>query len=267
MQSLKMKKTMAKMLLCLALLTAAACGEKKDNSKDFVETAAGLNMKMVYVEGLSDAQGHYYIGECEITQEQWKKVMGTSIIQQARKAGYYSHTDKGDSIYAYGIGSTYPMYYVNWDEAMAFCQQLSRLSGKTYCLPTEAQWEYAARGGKYADFEEEHISDVNCSPFLHPKRFIKQKIRQMKFNARTWYWNNSDNSTHPVKSKQANNLGLYDTSGNVWEWCADGDDTHRIVRGGCWINDALYCSVLYRDGFNRSKFRTPFTGFRVVAIP
>lgn len=81
----------------------------------------------------------YYIGECEVTQDQWAKVMGISVYQQANKAGYSTYRD---------IGPDYPMYYVSWEEAMAFCQELSRITGRTYSLPTEAQWEYAARGGK-----------------------------------------------------------------------------------------------------------------------
>lgn len=106
--------------------------------QDFVETTAGLNMKMVYVEGgdflmgatseqgsdgYSDEQvirrvrlDSYYIGECEVTQEQWAKVMGTSIQQQASKAGTSDYR---------GVGPDYPMYYVSWEEAMAFCQELS----------------------------------------------------------------------------------------------------------------------------------------------
>ncbi|MBO7234016.1 MAG: SUMF1/EgtB/PvdO family nonheme iron enzyme, partial [Paludibacteraceae bacterium] len=128
--------------------------------RDFTETAWGINMKMIWVEGgdflmgctseqggdcSSDEQNvrrvtvdGYYIGMLEVTQEQWEKVVGTNIYQQKSKAG-------GSS--TYGVGPTYPMYYVSWEEAMEFCRLLSQKTGKTYTLPTEAQWEYAARGG------------------------------------------------------------------------------------------------------------------------
>lgn len=179
------------------------------SGQDFVETAAGLNMKMVYVEGGTFLMGataeqgsegeddeqvirrvrldSYYIGECEVTQAQWEKVMGTSIQQQRNKA---------DSSWPLrGTGPDYPMYYVSWEEAQAFCQELSRMTGRTYCLPTEAQWEYAARGGKKAEGTKYSGS--------------------WSIDAVAWYSSNSGSSTHPVKNKRANGLGLYDMSGNV----------------------------------------------------
>ena len=125
------------------------------NGGNYVETAMGLNLRMVFVDGgtfqmgataeqAKDASTHerpvreitmspYYIGMFEITQEQWQKVMGTTV-------GELGHDMRG-------IGADFPMYYVNWDDAMEFCRKLSEQSGKTYTLPTEAQWEYAARGG------------------------------------------------------------------------------------------------------------------------
>lgn len=246
------------------------------SGRDFVETTAGLNMKMVWVEGGEFLMGgtseqgseaekneqvirrirlnSYYIGECEITQEQWAKVMGTSIQQQASKAGTSSYN---------GIGPDYPMYYVSWEEAQAFCQELSRMTGRTYCLPTEAQWEYAARGGKKADGSKYSGS--------------------WSIDAVAWYDGNSGSSTHPVKNKRANSLGLYDMSGNVWEWCSDryrnvynvnetnnptGPSTGsiRVLRGGGWRSSAQGCRVSYRsngspDNRNRNQ------GFRVVVLP
>lgn len=137
----------------------------RSSGMDFVETIAGLNMKMVYIEGgdflmgatseqgsegKSDEQvihrvklDSYYIGECEVTQEQWEKIMGTSVLQQRDKANKEWPLR--------GVGPDFPMYYVSWEEARMFCSELSRMTGRTYCLPTEAQWEYAARGGKKAD--------------------------------------------------------------------------------------------------------------------
>ena len=246
------------------------------SGRDFVETTAGLNMKMVWVEGGEFLMGgtseqgseandneqvirrirlnSYYIGECEITQEQWAKVMGTSIQQQAGKAGASSY---------YGIGPDYPMYYVSWEEAQAFCQELSRMTGRTYCLPTEAQWEYAARGGKKADGSKYSGS--------------------WSIDAVAWYYDNSGSSTHPVKNKRANSLGLYDMSGNVWEKCSDwfGSDyninetnnptgpsagSYRVARGGGWDCDARGCRVSYRT-ICVPGFRANDSGFRVVVLP
>ncbi len=240
--------------------------------QDFVETAAGLHMKMIWVEGGeflmgatseqgSDAErdeqvirriklDSYYIGECEVTQAQWEKVMGTSIEQQASKAGYSTK----------GTGADYPMYYVSWEEAQAFCSELSRITGRTYCLPTEAQWEYAARGGKNADGTKYSGSS--------------------SVDAVAWY---DGNSTHPVKNKQANSLGLYDMSGNVWEWCSDwygspynvndtnnptgpSSGTYRVLRGGWWGYYALFCRVSNRD-YDIPDGRYADNGFRVVVIP
>ncbi|MDE5998983.1 MAG: formylglycine-generating enzyme family protein [Bacteroidaceae bacterium] len=248
----------------------------RSSGMDLVETVAGLNMKMVYVEGgdflmgATSEQGSegydneqvirrvkldsYYIGECEITQAQWGCIMGTSVQQQASKAGY---SDFG------GIGPEYPMYYVSWEEARAFCQELSRMTGRTYCLPTEAQWEYAARGGNKGDGTKYSGS--------------------WSIDAVAWYDGNSDSSTHPVKTKRANGLGLYDMSGNVWEWCSDwygnsynANDTNnptgpstgsgRVLRGGGWNNNARYCRVSYR--YNRAPgSRFCDNGFRVVVLP
>lgn len=242
---------------------------------DFIENATELNMKMVWVEGGEFLMGGtseqgsdvydneknirrvklspYYIGECEITQEQWIKVMGTSIQQQAVKAE--------DSSYR-GIGPDYPMYYVSWEEAQAFCQELSRMTGRTYRLPTEAQWEYAARGGKNADGTKYSGS--------------------WSIDAVAWYADNSGSNTHPVKSKRANGLGLYDMSGNVWEWCSDWygnynvNDTNnptgpssgmfRLLRGGSLINNARSCRVSYRYYESPGRRSNRF-GFRVVALP
>ena len=247
------------------------------SGRDFVETAAGLNMKMVWVEGGeflmggtseqgSDAEtdeqvirrvklSSYYIGECEITQSQWEKVMGTSVQQQRSKASY----DDG----LRGVGPDYPMYYLSWEDAQAFCQELSRMTGRTYCLPTEAQWEYAARGGKNNDGTKYSGS--------------------WSIDAVAWYDGNSGSSTHPVKNKRANSLGLYDMSGNVWEWCSDWygssynvNDTNnptgpssgssRVLRGGSWFSNAQSCRVSFRYSYSPG-IRFSYSGFRVVVLP
>lgn len=197
----------------------------------------------------------YYIGETEVTQELWQAVMGTTIQEQAKK-GSYGYTS------LYSVGNSYPMYYISWDDCQTFITKLNQLTGKNFRLPTEAEWEYAARGGqksrgyKYAGSNT--LSDV------------------------AWYRDNSSSKTHPVKQKQANELGLYDMSGNVMEWCQDrygsyssnaqtnptgpSSGSARVFRGGCWNGSASYCRVADRN-INSPGYRKDNLGFRVVLLP
>lgn len=246
------------------------------NNEVYTETAWGVNMKMAWVEGGEFTMGctpdqggecreneqnvrnitlsGFYIGIMEVTQSQWERVMGTTIQQQKAKAGYNS---------LYGVGSDFPIYYVNWSEAMEFCRILSEKTGKKYTLPTEAQWEYAARGGQRANYDRyagsSRIEDV------------------------AWYSGNSKSTIHPCGKMNANALGLYDMSGNVSEWCADwynsyykSDDTRdplgvsngdfRVQRGGNWEGKMQLCRVAYRQ-YDKPQNRTYKCGFRVVCIP
>ena len=240
--------------------------------QNFTETAFGINMKMIYIEGGSFTMGctgeqgsecdddespnrytkvnSFYIGMLEVTQSQWEKVMGTTIYQQKSKAGA-SNT--------YGTGSDYPMYYVSWEEAKEFCARLSRQTGRNYSLPTEAEWEYAARGGKKNEGTKYaggwSIGDV------------------------AWYYDNSNNSAHVCGTKRANALGIYDMSGNVWEWCEDwfgsylsydtdnpkgaSSGSNRVLRGGSWYSFAKGCRVSFRS-LNTPGSRGSVNGFRVV---
>ncbi|WP_251623673.1 SUMF1/EgtB/PvdO family nonheme iron enzyme [Odoribacter lunatus] len=243
---------------------------------DFTETVSGVKLEMVYVKGGTFSMGatseqgddaydreypvhsvtlsDYYIGKFEVTQGVWEKVMGTTIGQQR---------DKVDATWSlYGVGSNYPMYYVNWNEAVAFCEKLSQLTGKKYALPTEAQWEYAARGGNkskgYKYSGSNTIGNV------------------------AWYYNNTGNYTYPVGTKQSNELGIYDMSGNVWEWCNDWYDSYssdaqtdptgpetgssRVLRGGSWSSYAGGCRVSYRSSYYPS-YCNYYYGFRVVLLP
>ena len=186
----------------------------------------------------------FYIGKYPVTQAQWRAVMNTNP----------SHF-KGDNL---------PVEQVSWEDAVEFCHRLSKLTGKTYRLPTEAEWEYAARGGqqskgyKYAG--SNNIDTV------------------------AWYDKNSGSTTHPVGQKNPNELGLYDMSGNVWEWCNDWyaadyyknspannptgptSGTSRVLRGGSWRSYAQRCRSAYRDNFTPS-IRDRNRGFRLVCVP
>ena len=248
-------------------------GRTTPRNQDFTETAYGLNMRMIYVEGGTFTMGctseqggdcyddespnrrttvnSFYMGMLEVTQSQWEKVMGTSVYQQKNKAN--------PDWPMRGTGPDYPMYYVSWEEAKEFCRRLSQQTGKTYRLPTEAEWEYAARGGKKAEGTKYSGSNSISSV--------------------AWYTDNSNGSTHPCGTKQANVLGIYDMSGNVWEWCEDrygnylSYDTNnpkgassgsgRVLRGGCWGNGARGCRVSDR-GSRGPGIRINIYGFRVV---
>lgn len=242
--------------------------------KKYTETADGLNLQMVYVEGgefdmgctygqeyecNSNEQNHrvsldgYYIGVLEVTQGQWQKIMGTNVYQQWNKKGS-GNVGK--------VGENYPMYYVSWDEAMLFCQKLSLMTGKNYTLPTEAQWEYAARGGIWS-------TDNKYSG----GRLLQQV---------GWYAGNSGGVVHPCGMKSPNELGIYDMSGNVWEWCKDwytenymyeknnpqgpSDGKWRINRGGSFGGGATYSRVSNRDK-DTPNSRYEGLGFRIVLIP
>ena len=242
----------------------------------FTETAWDINMKMIWVEGGDFLMGctseqsdcgadeqnvrrvtvdGFYIGMLEVTQLQWEKVVGTTISQQGNK--------KGSDYSLKGVGPDYPMYYVSWDEAMEFCRLLSNKTGLTYTLPTEAQWEYAARGGNKNEGAKYAGSNI--------------------IDAVAWCTDNSRSSAHIVGSKRANALGIYDMSGNVWEWCKDwyansyvsyytnnptgpSSGSYRVIRGGGWSSNNPSCRVADRD--NRSfGYRGSNLGFRVVCLP
>lgn len=240
-----MKKIVKTCLLGLLVMASAfSCAVDDDNSKeeDYTETIFGKKMDMVYVEGgtflIGDVDEYseeksgriitldsYYIGKFEVTQRQWYTVMRT-------KPSYFNGCDNC------------PVEYVSWNDAQEFCRKISAYTGKEYTLPTEAQWEYAAKGGKKSQGYKYSGSD---------------DIDQV-----AWYLNNSNGKTHPVGTKRANELGIYDMSGNVWEWCSDIDECglYRALRGGSFI-DNDDCSVSKRSEFSPVNC-SYLIGFRVV---
>ena len=221
---------------------------------DMTFTVNGVSFTMVAVEGGTFSMGatseqgfgandwerpvHYVtlsdfsIGQTEVTQELWQAVMGSN-------PSYYTSD------------SQLPVERVSWNSCQDFIEQLNQLTGETFRLPTEAEWEFAARGGnksqKYRYSGSSNIQDV------------------------AWFWNSIPSQqvgtpgygTQPVATKAPNELGLYDMSGNVWEWCQDwygnysSDDqinptgpswgSFRIFRGGSWSRSSESCRVAYRN--------------------
>ena len=237
-------------------------------------TASGYTTSSIFKAGKTVTVPNLYVCDHEVTQAEYEKYCT------------YGSSSPNSS---YGVGINYPVYDVSWFDALVYCNKRSIAEGLTPCytiksstnpadwgnipdsdghenwdswwavtcdftangyrLPTEAEWEYAARGGnglsgyqyKYAGSDT--IGNV------------------------AWHSGNSEKRTHPVKAKEANGLGLYDMSGNVWEWCWDSHGSYsRFARGGCWssIGAASYCTVSGRSSdlaYNRYYHGD---GFRVV---
>ncbi|MDR1740136.1 MAG: formylglycine-generating enzyme family protein [Bacteroidales bacterium] len=199
--------------------------------------------------------GEFYIGECEVTQLLWLVVMGK-----------YPDADfiPNDSN---GLGKEYPMYYVSYKDIVGtsggvgynvnginyykngFCYKLSRLvgNGMKFRLPSDMEWEFAAKGGKLAMDSTEYSGSNDLENV-------------------GWYDGNSGNRAQRVKTKQANILGVYDMSGNVWEYCSsnscNGYDEIGL-RGGSYLTSANACSVYYRACGNKNK-RSSRDGFRLA---
>jgi formylglycine-generating enzyme required for sulfatase activity len=194
------------------------------------------NEKPKYSVRVSD----FYMGRYEVTQKQWQYVMGNN-------PSYFSGCD-----YC-------PVEQVSWNDVQEFIQKLNQKTGKDYRLPTEAEWEYAARGGRRSS---------GCT-------FSGSNI----VGNVAWYSGISESKTHPVGRKHANELGLFDMSGNVWEWCSDRyrtnsssnqtstkkstDSTLCAIRGGGWLNDAKGCKTTFRS-FKIPSSRLYSIGFRLV---
>ena len=182
----------------------------------------------------------YYIGETEVTQELWTAVMGSN------PSCFTGNMQR-------------PVERVSWNDCQTFISKLNELTGETFRLPTEAQWEYAARGGNQAQGRlysgSNTIDDV------------------------AWYTSNSSSTTHPVKTKAPNELGIYDMTGNVWEWCSDWNGAYssaaqtnptgpatgseRVFRGGSWFSDATRCRVAGR-GSSTPAFSDDNLGLRLA---
>lgn len=189
----------------------------------------------------------FYLGETEVTQGEWKKVMGSDA------AAYFRSPDR-------------PVEEAMWDDAQAFLKRLNEQTGQKYRLPTEAEWEYAAREGGRKERWAGTNNDKDLGKYA-------------------WYSDNSNHETHPVKQKLPNQLGLYDMSGNVWEWVQDWYDQeyyaisprdnpkgpdkgkYLVLRGGAWNSRADFVRADFRFKDTHDKSFNYFCGFRLALSP
>jgi len=225
----------------------AAVHQAIAESMVFVETGSfemgSDRMRVRYVSELPVhpvAVSSFQIGKYEITQAQWRAVMGSNP----------SDFENCDDC---------PVDNVSWNGVQVFITTLNQQTGRNYRLPTEAEWEFAARGGRLSQGYQYAGSN---------------RLRQV-----AWYERNSGRRTHPVGTKAPNELGLYDMSGNVWEWCQDvfvaytdlpqtdplieGVEGPRVLRGGGWYDRRDFNRVTYRNAL-RPKYAENRYGFRLV---
>lgn len=246
----------------ILLFSGCATHKEQIQMKRWHDTSTG--MEFVFVEGscfeMGDIFGDgydteipvhkvcvdgFWMGKYEVTQVQWEKVMGNNPSR-------------------FKNGDNYPVESVKWEDVQELLRRLNQMAGKRYRLPTEAEWEFAARSGG----KREKWAGTS---------------RESELGEYAWYSVNSGGTTHPVGQKQPNGLGLYDMSGNVWEWVQDWYDknyyknsptnnpkgpssltTYRALRGGSWNDSPRNMRTSARSGAVGPLSRNPFIGFRVV---
>jgi hypothetical protein len=207
-------------------------------------------IELVYVEGIDSGNmiiNSFFIGKFEVTQAQWKAIMGNN----------YSHFE-GDNL---------PVENVSWYDIQAFLVKLNAVTDRNYRLPTEEEWEFAARGGTvgegYMYSGNDNINSVAWYFDNSGNNTVKRKYENGK---RMKYTEYIGRRTHPVGTKKPNELGIFDMTGNVWEWCKDWyDDSqmYRAARGGGWDNNDHFCRLSMRTPIFPNN-RDSRLGFRVV---
>jgi formylglycine-generating enzyme required for sulfatase activity len=266
-----------KIFFCILLFIVACSGcsksltDKSADSNREKKISNSMGMKFVYVPPGSFLRGSpvdepgresdekqqlvtlsngYYMQATEVTQEQWKAVMGTLPL------------------YIIKCNEKCPIERVSWDDVQEFIITLNKIEGShNYRLPTEAEWEYSSRAGSKTSFSNGEISVLTCD-------------NDIKLDELGWYCGNSKNSPHhPVAQKTPNAWGLYDMHGSVWEWCSDwydqypsesltnpigpSDGMERVMRGGGIADDARSCRSANRHSL-RPDIIFSNIGFRIV---
>jgi len=223
------------LLVAAPLCSALACSPRVDDDNSetgligTVITDPPSSIELVYIPTGSFMMGSdnaddedpphevhlsgFYIGKHEITQSQWQQVMGDNPADN--------------------VGSNHPVENVSWNDAVAFVAQLSDLTGQRYRLPTEAEWEYAARAGSTTDF------------------YFGDDTTMLEEYA--WHGGNADGVAHPVGRKTPNAWGLFDVAGNVWEWCQDWWDPDYYLRSDT-LNPVNETPYVYTDPSTGEQF-------------
>ena len=249
----EMKTTILTLALVLASLFTSA-----QNTPELIKVTGGtFTMGDVSGMGQGDEQpthevtlSDFSIGKTEITVAQYRYYCSSTGISMPEEPSW-------------GWSDNAPIVNVSWSDAINYCDWLSEKLDQNITLPTEAQWEFAARGGNQSE------------------GYKYAGGRSMATAG--WYSDNSGAKTHKVATKKANELGLYDMSGNVWEWCIDWYDSgyyanspsknpknttradYRVLRGGGWNFSASFCRVADRIDY-KPDFRSNYGGFRVVSF-
>ena len=244
-------------LILMAVISTSCAKDEPDKPKNETFTVNGVTFTMVAVEGGTFTMGStpgqdvdqwelpahevtlssYCIGQTEVTQALWQAVMGSNPSYFSSRNNYDTNLQR-------------PVESVSWNDCQTFITKLNQLTGRKFRLPTEAEWEFAARGGNkskgYTYSGSNNLDDVALDWFSIPSEVVDK----------------SGYGPQTVATKAPNELGLYDMSGNVWEWCQDLFDYYssdaqtnpvgpstgnsRVSRGGSWLNQAYSCRVSYR---------------------
>ena len=206
------------------------------------------------------------MGKFPVTQAQWRSIASREDLKVKReldtKPAFFQDREDSDLC---------PVEQVSWDDAVEFCQRLSKQTGQEYRLPSEAEWEYACRAGTTTPFHFGETITDELANYLASATYASEAPGKNR------------KQTHLVGSFPPNAFGLYDMHGNVWEWCADvwhdsyegvptdgspwpSEENHtRVIRGSCWYYNPLSCRSAYRDDTSRG-YRFYIIGFRVVCV-
>lgn len=275
-----MKKTFKMLAFVFVVANTTGCISDKPGREPIpgcAFTVNGTRFEMVFVEGGTFMMGctgeqgadcednekpaheetvaGFFIGKYEVTQKLWNAVMGAD-------PGRFHNSGCEDC----------PADRISWEDAQEFIVKLNALTNRTFRLPTETEWKYAARGGRWSEGHKYSGSDRPDEVAWYIKNYQTSSY-------------GSKGTTHPVGMKKPNELGLYDMSGNVWEWCGDlytkeydhnGKIVHpewpfkgsplffrRVLRGGSWGGTAEGCRVSYID-YDVAGYRDEYGGFRLV---
>ena len=251
--SVKQKRQRAKDLIEKTSTSSTARARQGDYVEMVLVRGGSFRMGDTFGDGSNTEKpvhnvtvGDFYIGKYEVTQGAWEEIMGNN-------PSFFKN------------GRDYPVEQVSWNDVQKFIRKLNQKKGKNYRLPTEAEWEYTARS---AGKREKYAGTSSGSSLRHY----------------AWYSSNSGRKTHPVGQMKPNELGIYDMTGNVYEWCQDiysehayskhkrsnpiytGSGSHRVVRGGSYSEPPMYLRASFRGGGHTGD-RMQDVGFRLARTP